>query len=969
MIGIIESILAGIIVSGLFVMLEGATADVHNAAQREKLVSRRDELQSKIAARISPIVHDLEESENLGRIESFLQSDDVSGLVQRIVTRKVRRSEDSLPSIRKEFIVVCSRSSIDVETPDISERLWQVILDGCEEFIKDAIDDEELKMLASILAIQHEEIFSAVDEIPLRTAEELTKCGFRKDCEPEYPIWGVKHLRNPYFTGRENLLKDLRQALTDNRNAALVQTISGLGGVGKTQLAVEYVYQHSSEYNIVWWLRSEDPATIADDYGRLAERLHLQAKDPKDAKAIIEEVWNFLARRTDWILIFDNASDPDSIREFLPATTTGHVLITSRHQNWQCATEFTVDPFKRGESIEFIRERVGQGDEKVASELAEELGDLPLALEQAGAFIKESGISILAYLNEFRKTRLALLEEGRPFDYPATVATTWEISLQKIRNVQKFGRAAEDLLNLCAFFAPDNIPLDVIVQGSEYLPPDLSQTCQDNLLLYGTVRIIRRYSLMGGEGSFLSIHRLVQEVIRGHLNGDARQQWSKIAVQVLDDAFPRSYNNPQCWKEGSLLLPHVLSAAGCAEDLNAAPMELGLMLNFAGFYLYKGAKFTESRTIYERALRIDEIAYGPDHPNVATIVNNLGRVLQKIGDLPRAQAHFERALRICEKIYGLDDPTVAAIVNNLGSVLRDLGDLPGAQAYYERALKIAEAAYGSDHPNVAMIVNNLGRALHDRSDLRGAQAHFERALKIAEAAYGPDHPNVAMIVNNLGRVLATLDDLPEAQVHLERALRIDEKIYGLDHPEVAVDLNNLGRVLHARRDLRGAQAHFERALIINEKTYGQDHPEIANNVNNLGLVLWDLGALPEAQVYLERALRIDEKIYGIDHLEVAVDLNNLGKVLCDRGDLQSARENFARALRINEKTYGPDHPVVAITANNIGNVLYALGDLEGAKANLRRALKIARKVYRPDHPTMKLFRDNLKYLRHRVNSQ
>ncbi|MDD3623028.1 MAG: FxSxx-COOH system tetratricopeptide repeat protein, partial [Methanofollis sp.] len=733
---IIESILAGVIVNALFFMLNGAAEESRNTSLREKIESRKDELQSTFITSVSPLVQELEGSDKRDQIESFLKSDETSKLVQKILTRIIHRSKDSLSSIQRNFYAAYAQYVDVAGSFGVPEKLWRALLDGCEVFLQDTMDDEELKTLASIISIQHEEIIDAVDDIPRKTVAEFQRQGFAIKGEPKYPIRDLKHPRNKNFTGREDLLKDLRQALTDSRSAVLIQAINGLGGVGKTQLAVEYAYQYWNDYDIIWLLRSDDPATIADDYSRLASCLHLQVEDPENIPATVDAVRIFLARHASWLLIFDNAPSQDAIQQFLPETTTGHVLITSRHRDWQCAAGVRVDTFRRSESIQFILRRTGQDDEEAADELAEELGDLPLALEQAGAFIAETGMPTPDYLNAYREKRLKLLEKRKPYDYLESVATTWEISFQKIREDPDVGPVAEGLLNFCAFFAPDNIPLDMIIQGSEYLPPDLSQACLDESLLYESIGVIRRYSLIEKQGDTLSIHRLVQEVIRNRMNEDASWQWCEAAVQIVNAAFPAGSEDPQTWPECSLLLPHVLSVTEYAEEMSIAQTELVWLLNQSGLYLKARAEFLESKNTFETALVIGEGVYGSENPAVAAIINNLGLALLDLGDLKGAKTAFKRALKIGEKVYGPAHPAVATFVNNLGGVLRELDDLEGAKEAFERALEIDETVYGPAHPAVAIRVNNLGSVLRELGNLEGAKEAFERALEIDEKVYG-----------------------------------------------------------------------------------------------------------------------------------------------------------------------------------------------------------------------------------------
>ena len=725
------------------------------------------------------------------------------------------------------------------------------------------------------------------------------------------PIWNISHRRNPNFTGRADLLEAIEKALASGQRAALTQVIAGLGGVGKTQLAVEYAYRHAAQYQAVWWLRAEQPATLAADYAGLAAPLNLPEKDAADQRDIVRAVQSWLGRNPGWLLILDNAPDAASIREYFPQGDCGHVLITSRDPNWRgTAPVVSVKVMQRTESVEFLCKRTGQADEQGAGELAKELGDLPLALEQAGAYIEEKSQSFAGYLELFRVHHQTLLERGKPTtDYPATVATTWLISFE----AAKATPGATDLLSLLAFFAPDDIPIEM-VKTSEALKNLGGLEWQEALAA------LRRYSLIEVRGETVSVHRLVQAVARDQLSDDDRRRWAEAAVQIMDDAFPSGENDPsdvRTWPTCARLLPHALAAAEHAEAMQVAPQATGRLLNQVGLYLKGRAELRQAKAALERALRMDQAAYGPDHPAVATRVNNLGMVLKDMGDLAGARAHLERALRIDEAAYGPDHPKVAIRVNNLGLVLKDLGDLAGAGAHFERALRIDEAAYGPDHPAMATDVNNLGSVLWAMGDLTGARTCFERALRIDEAAFGPDHPNVATLVNNLGSVLQDMGDLAGARAHYERALRIDEAAFGPDHPDVATLVNNLGGVLQDMGDLAGARAHFERALRIDETAFGPDHPEVATDVNNLGGVLQDMGDLAGAQAHFERALRIDEAAFGPDHPNVARDVNNLGMVLKDMGDLAGARAHYERALRICRQFLGEEHPKTVTVRNNL----------------------------------------------------
>ena len=267
---------------------------------------------------------------------------------------------------------------------------------------------------------------------------------------------------------------------------ALTQAISGLGGVGKTQLATEYAYRHMADYSLVWWVGAEEPAKLASDYAQLAGKLPLpeEEKEATDQRVVVDAVRRWLERNTGWLLIFDNAAGPEEVRPYLPRGGGGHVLVTSRNPNWGSLTSsLSVKPLEPGESVEFLLKRTGrkdqEADEAAAALLADALGHLPLALEQAGAYIEQTRTSLSEYLELFGEQQRELLGRGNPpAGYEATVATTWEISFQQVSNVSP---GAVDLLNLCAFLAPDEIPKKLLRGGSEHLPESLAATVEDTL--------------------------------------------------------------------------------------------------------------------------------------------------------------------------------------------------------------------------------------------------------------------------------------------------------------------------------------------------------------------------------------------------------------------------------------------------------------------------------------------------------
>jgi len=575
------------------------------------------------------------------------------------------------------------------------------------------------------------------------------------------PVWNLPH-RNPHFTGREELIGRLHGNLTAGAPTALTQTaaIHGLGGVGKTQLAIEYAYRCQDDYDVGWWLRAEDPLLLAGDCVALARALQLDEQDAREQAVVIAAVRRWLEEHGRWLLVYDNAEDPKVVRDALPRAPTGHVLITSRNPAWGgIARPLPLDRWPRAESVRFLGERRGEADERAADRVADALGDLPLALEQAAAYCEQTGTTLAAYAD--------LLQQGygrelwqEPRDLERTVAAVWELSFAK---VAADSPAAAALLKLCAFLAPDDIPLDALRAGAARLPEPLPAVAGRPVAFDTAVGALLRYSLARRDGGMLSIHRLVQAVTRDRLAAEEQGRWAECAATLMNDALPGFPHNAFDAGIAALydrLQPHALAAAEHAEAGGVALAAAVRLLNQLGFYRRMRADLAPARAAYQRALAIGEKAFGPDHPDVATCVNNLGLVLTDLGDLDGAREAYQRALAIDEKVSGPDHPSVAIDVNNLGLLLQDLGDLDGARKAYQRALAIDEKAFGPAHPKVAIRVNNLGTVLQELGDLDGAREAYQRALAIFEKVFGADHPHTRTARGNLSTLAESAQPFP-----------------------------------------------------------------------------------------------------------------------------------------------------------------------------------------------------------------
>lgn len=740
--------------------------------------------------------------------------------------------------------------------------------------------------------------------------------GFPKLRAALEPPWLVPEaMRTRYFTGREDLLARLHQQLVERHRVAL----SGLGGIGKTQTAIEYAVRHRADYpQGVFWVNAETPSGLTGGFVEIAKTLRLSAARSSDQEQVARAVLDWLNGTDHWLLILDNVDDRRDVQSFVPQRGKGDVLITSRESVFQelgIARALDVRDLDNDEAVHFLLTRTGrEGDERregtTAIELAAELGNLPLALEQAAAYIAETNAAFSDYLASFRKRRVTLLEKSSGLVSHDTLAVTWAANFAAVETISP---AAADVLRTIAFLAPDVIPFEIFSRGALSLggPIAAALSDPDELAMAELLRPLARYSLIRSDGALrtFGVHRLVQEIVRAAIGESERRTYVERTVAALNAAFPEvEYAS---WAQCDRLVPHVVSIAGWVESHNVHSDGAGRILNQTGRYLTERGRYTEAEPLHERALAIGERAVGPDHPDVAMSLNNLAVVRWQQGRYVEAEPLYERALTIRERAFTPDHPDVATSLNNLAGLYLYQGRYADAQPLFERALAIRERAFGPDHPDVASTLNNLAVLFMKQYRYVEAQPLYERALMIRERVLVHDHPNIALSLNNLADLYEKRRLYGQAQQFYERALMIWERALGPDHPDVAHSLNNLGDVCVKQRRYAEAQRLYERALTIWERALGPDHPDVASSLNGLASVHAHEGRHAEAEVLFERALTIRERALGPHHPDVAENLVGLAALREDQGRNAEAVAFYERALAIKGKTFAPDHPELA----------------------------------------------------------
>ncbi|MEP7010771.1 MAG: tetratricopeptide repeat protein [Acidobacteriota bacterium] len=783
------------------------------------------------------------------------------------------------------------------------------------------------------------------------------------------PILGFPYPSlGPGFYGREEVLLHLRELLvaaTAGRTTAIAwKAVHGLGGVGKTRLAVEYASRFAAEYSVRLFVGAGSETNLRRNLAGMAKGLGLPESAALEEEARATAVVCWLSLNPGWLLVLDSVDDDTALQAVLALVGSlqgGHVLLTGRLDRWGAGIwPVELDLLTREAAVALLlgrtegRRRATKVDPGDAQEIARELGNLPLALEQAGAYVAENRLTLAKYRAEWESQREAVLSWFDPIasHYPASVAVTWQTS------VDRLSPAARRLLGRLAWLGSEPIPeslLDVEV-------PDGGEP-KDGPAPGAALVESARYSLAtrSATAPMFTVHRLVQDVTRRGPGGEGAL---REALGWVNEAFVGDPDDVRTWPVLEPLTPHARAVARFADKSGVTHPTTRLM-NQIGMLLLAKALPAEAEPLMRRALEIDEASFGADHPIVSIRLNNLAQLLQTTNRLGEAEPLMRRALEIDEACSGDEHSNVAVRLNNLAQLLQATNRLVEAEPLMRRALEIDEASFGTEHPNVAIRLNNLATLLQATNRLVEVEPLMRRALEIDEASFGAEHPNVAIRLNNLAQLLQATNRLVEAEPLMRRALAIDEASFGAEHPNVAILLNNLANLLQNTNRLAEAEPLMHRALAIDETSFGATHPDVAIDLNNLAQLLQATNRLPEAEPLMRRALAIDEASFGDDHPNVAIRLSNLAQLFQATNRLAEAEPLMRRALAIDETSFGADHPEVARDLNNLALLLQDTNCLPDAEPLILRALTIVFEFRRRTgfaHPDEELYLENARAL-------
>ena len=647
-------------------------------------------------------------------------------------------------------------------------------------------------------------------------------------------VWGNVPARNPGFVGRERILTALRETLLTG-DRAVVQALHGMGGVGKTQLAVEYAHRFADEYDLVWWVAAEQSALIGEQFAALAEMLGCA----QPGAAILEArraVQTVLRERDGWLLVFDNADNPEVVAEWLPGGS-GHVLITSRARGWaEIAVPVEVDVLARIESATILRNRTAALSAVDADVVAEALGDLPLAVAQAAGYMAETGMPAGEYVSLLTARAAEMLDQGRPWSYPRSLAAATQLALDGLRGEDP---ASAQLAVLCAFMAPEPVLPDWFSAAASQLPAPLGSKAADPVAWRQVLGRLGRSSLVRVDRRGLQMHRLTQAVVRGHLPPAEAAVSRAHAEAILAASHPGDPDDPASWPGWAQLLPHLLSLATASSNA-----ELRDVVGDAPSYLVRRGDARSGHDLASRLYQQWRDQLGPDDGNTLWVATTLAYTLWELGHYREAQQLDEDTLARRRRTLGDDHPDTLTSGNNLALDLLALGEVGAARELDEDTLARRRRILGEDHPHTLTSASSLAFHLRDLGEVGAARELDEDTLARRRRILGEDHPHTLISANNLAADLRDLGEVGAARELDEDTLARRRRILGEDHPHTLISVNNLAADLRDLGEVGAARELDEDTLARRRRILGDDHPDTLTSANNLASDLRNLGETP-----------------------------------------------------------------------------------------------------------------------------
>lgn len=701
-------------------------------------------------------------------------------------------------------------------------------------------------------------------------------------------LWTVPFPRNPYFTGREEILLHIHRLLFSSHapDHACTLALCGLGGIGKTQMAAEYAYRHAQDYTSIFWLQAETAEHLRSDLLAMANLLDLPEQEEPDQRKIMSAVHRWLVSHRHWLLILDNVQDIEEVKALLPVVSRGSLLFTTRLPTLgTLAQTLHLERMTREEGIHFLLQRIGQiqrssptrslengvptSEYAAAEQLFVLMDGLPLALDQAGAYMEKTQSSLSDFLHLFQKYPTQLLHARETYDqHPASVATTFLLTFEQL---QQTNPIAADLLILYCMLPLDGIPEELVTEANAYLGPALSILGTDILRYHQALQDLLAYSFVRRlpETQQIVLHRLVQLVIREQLENEARQQWAARLFQATNAIFPRwEYtiipdDDVDAWPRNQRLLPLVFACEAFLEQYQVYIPEALHLLARAAHYLRLRAQYGQAEELCRSAMKLTTIIHQNDHLETAMVLFVHVPLYYDLGRYEEARVFCQRALTLYEQFLGAEHSVTIAAANFLAELSRLCGKDQKAEALFLRVLAFYE--HHGKGAEMASPLFSLGNLYRTQRQFEKAESLLLRALALRKQELGPEHFHTAGSLRGLALLYMECGRYNEAEVLYQRAFAIYEQTLGPAHPQVALALMQFGQLYMMQQRYSEAEGLYQRSLALQERIYAPEHIHFISLLTQLGQLAIAQKRYRRAEEHLKRALSLAECALAPEH--------------------------------------------------------------------------------------------------------
>lgn len=768
-----------------------------------------------------------------------------------------------------------------------------------------------------------------------------------------------------FFTGREKVLKDLVKLFDTNK--PVKYAVSGLSGMGKTELVLEYCYLYADKYQFVLWANAEKQEVLDLSYLNISKGLALPQIQTQDSKEVILAVKAWLATHPNWLLVLDNLESQtinflNKLDDYLPAQHQGHILITTvANTLGRFAQTIPLDKMDTKDSVLLLLKRSTQIDSidathksnqptyVAAQQIATEMDGLPLAIDQAGAYIQSNSISLESYLTLYKNakdaTKLRKIR-GNNTDTHLSVSATFSMAFDKVKPKSAI---AIQILQTCSLLSPELIPEEIFSKAGSLVANELRVLVDEPLILNEAIEILLGYSLIKREpnNKTLSIHHLVQAVMLDSMEEEATQSLLKNLSKALTYLCPNSGEDLKNWPTCQRLLPSALTLSKWVKD---RPLLFENSINLfhqLSIYCQLQGLFDQASNLAFATLEISKTIPSIYNYNSIAIFNNIGEAYRRQDRYAQALDYYNLALDAVKQIPQLSKEEqlyIAIALGNKGNVYDAQSKYELALEQYELSLSIRKQLLDSPHHQIAQLLSNIGLVYMHKKIYAEALNYFHQSLEQIKQLSGEHSLSVAETIEKIGIVYSDQDKYELALEQYNLALAIKKDILGKDHFYLASTFNNIGIVYARQAKYPEALTHYKLALSISKKTLGNTHSEVANTLNNISTVYRYQKEYEKALKNANLALNIYKQIFGELHVNVAAAFHSIGNIYFEQGDPLQALNYYSLALAIRKQIYGDNHITISDTLNNIGLVYFSLGKYIEAENNYKETLKIREKL-------------------------